>query len=99
MILIEPFYDSYPQDIIIAGGVPKYVPLRPHYSSAVRSSADWLLDPKELEAAITPKTKVILVNNPQNVPGKIWSRSELETIANIAKKHDLIVISDEVYEG
>lgn len=40
-----------------------------------------------------------MVNNPQNVPGKIWSKSELESIANVAKKHDLLVISDEVYEG
>jgi kynurenine aminotransferase len=42
---------------------------------------------------------MIMINNPQNVPGKIWSRDELESIATVAKKHDLLVISDEVYEG
>jgi aspartate/methionine/tyrosine aminotransferase len=82
----------------IAGGIPKFVPLRPT-SSPSTSSSQWKLDINELKAAITPKTKMILVNTPQNIPGKIYSMEELTAIADLAKKHNLLVISDEVYEA
>jgi aspartate/methionine/tyrosine aminotransferase len=97
VILIEPFYDSYPIDIIIAGGIPKYIPLKPRYEFP-NSSNDWILDLQELEKNITSQTKMIILNTPQNVPGKVYSKQELEGIANIAKKYDLIILSDEVYE-
>ncbi|EEC17862.1 kynurenine aminotransferase, putative, partial [Ixodes scapularis] len=62
------------------------------------SSADWVLDPKELESKFSAKTKMIIINTPHNPIGKVFSREELETIANLCKKHDVICVSDEVYE-
>jgi len=98
VILIEPFFDIYIGSIQIAGGTPKYVPLRAK-SEVIASSADWVLDIKEFEKAFTQKTKVIILNNPQNPTGKVFSRYELEQIAEIVKKFpNVIVISDEVYE-
>jgi aspartate/methionine/tyrosine aminotransferase len=96
VILIEPFYDSYPHCVQVAGGKCVYVPLRPAPDS--KSSADWKLDMNELEKAISKKTKAILINTPQNVPGKVYTRAELEGIAALAKKHDFLVIMDQVYE-
>jgi aspartate/methionine/tyrosine aminotransferase len=96
VLLIEPFYDSYPACTRLAGGKPVFVPLRPTGPSAPAS--EWKLDMNEFRAAITPKTKMIVVNNPSNIPGKVWTRSELEAIAKLAVEKDLLVISDEVYE-
>ena len=100
VILIEPFYDSYPACVNLAGGKPVFVPLRPsrHPNASTSSASDWQLDMHELRAAITPKTKMILVNNPGNIPGKVWTRKELEHIAKLAIEKDLLVVSDEVYE-
>eukprot|EP01118_Nematostelium_gracile_P013147 TRINITY_DN4933_c0_g1_i1.p1 TRINITY_DN4933_c0_g1~~TRINITY_DN4933_c0_g1_i1.p1 ORF type:complete len:440 (+),score=105.81 TRINITY_DN4933_c0_g1_i1:29-1348(+) len=95
VILIEPFYDSYPCDVVIAGGVPKYIPLKPSKSG----SGDWKLDLQELEEMITPKSRLLVINTPQNIPGKVWSERELEDISNVIKKHPrMLVLSDEVYE-
>jgi len=99
VILIEPFYDTYPGDVVIAGGKCVYVPLRYKEPRGGSSSKAWRLDMDELQGAITPKTKMIIINNPSNVPGKVWLRSELEGIATIAKRHNLVVLSDEVYEA
>jgi aspartate/methionine/tyrosine aminotransferase len=96
VLLIEPFYDSYAPSVIMAGGTPVYVPLRPRPNA--QSSADWVLDIAELEAAITPRTRLLVVNTPQNPIGKVFSRAELEEIAVVVQKHDLLVLSDEVYE-
>lgn len=89
VVVLEPFYDSYVASIEMAGG--KAVPVTMHAPtfSVVRS---------ELEAAITPKTKLLIVNNPHNPSGKVWEHDELKMIAEVAVKHDLLVISDEVYE-
>lgn len=89
VIVLEPFYDSYVASIEMAGG--KAVPVTMHAPnfSVVRS---------ELEAAITSKTKLLIVNNPHNPSGKVWEQDELRMIAEVAVKHDLLVISDEVYE-
>ena len=57
-----------------------------------------LFDPAELRAAVTPRTKVILLNSPHNPTGKVFDRSELESIAALAAAHDLVVVTDEVYE-
>lgn len=89
VIILEPFYDSYLASIKICGGVA--VPVTMH-------APNFTVDQKELEAAITPKTKMIIVNNPHNPTGKMWDKSELEMIATIAQKNDLYVMSDEVYE-
>ncbi len=96
VILIEPFYDSYPASVIMAGGTPVYVPLRPKPNA--QSSADWLLDMDELEAAFTERTRLLIINTPQNPVGKVLSRTELEKIAALVQKHNVLVLSDEVYE-
>ncbi len=89
VIFFEPFYDSYRACIAMAGGVERLVTLR---------SPDFSYDAEELERAINPKTRAILLNTPHNPTGKVFSRSELEGIAELARRHDLLVISDEVYE-
>jgi N-succinyldiaminopimelate aminotransferase len=89
VILFEPYYDAYLADVVLAGGIPKYVTLsKPDFSFVIN----------ELENAVTEKTKAILINSPHNPTGKVFSKSELEVIANIAIEKDLIVISDEAYE-
>lgn len=89
IVTFEPFYDSYEAVAEIAG-----VSIRP-----VRLHApDWNFKLEDLEAAITNKTKSIILNTPHNPTGKVFTQSEMEAIAGLAKKHDLIVITDEVYE-
>lgn len=89
VILFEPYYDSYHSDVVLAGGIPKYVTLhKPNFS----------FDYEELENTISFKTKIIVLNNPHNPTGKVFSLEELQFIASLAIKHDLMVVSDEVYE-
>lgn len=80
------------------GGKPVYVPLRPPADSAERviSSHEWTLDINELESKITPKTKMIVLNTPHNPVGKVFDENELRAIGQVAKKHNLIILSDEV---
>ncbi|BCL83962.1 aminotransferase [Ktedonobacteria bacterium brp13] len=85
----DPGYVAYEADIIFAGGVPVPVKTYAEYNFAVRAA--------EIAAAITPRTKVILLGNPNNPTGAVIPREELEAIAKLAVEHNLIVISDEVY--
>ncbi|RME51030.1 MAG: aminotransferase class I/II-fold pyridoxal phosphate-dependent enzyme [Caldilineae bacterium] len=96
VILIEPFYDSYPASVIMAGGRPVYVPLRA--PSGASSAQDWRLDIDELRGAVTSRTRLLVLNTPHNPVGKVFTREELEEIADVAQEHDLLVLSDEVYE-
>ena len=89
VIIFEPFYDAYPPDVLMAGGVPKYVRL---------TEPNWALPLEQLRAAITPRTVAIMLNTPHNPTGKVWSQTELQAVAALALEHDLLVISDEVYE-
>jgi len=89
VIIFEPFYDSYHADITLAGGHPIAVTLK---------KPDFSFDFEELASAITDKTKMIIVNTPHNPTGKIFTKEELEYIASLAIKHDLLVLTDEVYE-
>ncbi|KAK7196918.1 glutamine aminotransferase [Novymonas esmeraldas] len=93
VVLIEPFYDAYYQDIFINHGVTKYVALRP----STESADSWALTREALLEVVNEKTKFILINTPQNIPGKVWDREELEVIAEVAKQFDVVVIADEVY--
>ena len=89
VILLEPSYDLYPAMIARAGGIPVYVPLeRPGFG----------LPQKELTEAFGQRTKAIVVNNPQNPCGKVFSRDELELISSLCEQHDAYAIGDEVYE-
>jgi aspartate/methionine/tyrosine aminotransferase len=89
VIVLEPFYDSYVASIKMAGGIPKPVTMH---------APDFTIDARELEAAITPKTKLLILNNPHNPTGKVWSKEELLAVSELAIKHDLYLLSDEVYE-
>ncbi len=96
VVLIEPFYDSYAPSVIMAGGTPVYVPLRP--TANAQTAADWQLDMGELEAAFSERTRLLILNTPQNPVGKVFNRNELQQIADLVQKHDLLLLSDEVYE-
>lgn len=92
VILLEPFYDAYPADVVMAGGVPRYVPLHP------QSDDSWQLDFDELAAAFSAKTKAVFINTPHNPTGKIFSAAELDEIVRLAETYDAVIVSDEVYE-
>lgn len=100
VVLFEPFYDSYRASLAMAGARERVVTLSDRAREGARSpgGADFGYDPAELEAAVTPRTKALLLNTPHNPTGKVYSRHELEHIAEVCRRHDLILISDEVYE-
>lgn len=89
VIAFEPVYDSYVPNMIMAGVTPRYVALR---------GDDWSFDTGELAGAFNPRTRAIIVNTPHNPTGKVYSRAELTVIADLCQKHDVIAITDEVYE-
>ncbi len=89
VIVLEPYYDSYTAMIAFAGGVRRPVTLR---------APDFRLDPAELEAAVSPRTKLILLNTPHNPTGRVLDAVELAAVARVAQAHDLTVVTDEVYE-
>jgi aspartate/methionine/tyrosine aminotransferase len=89
VILVEPYYDSYRACVAMAGGVARFITLRP---------PDFALHEGELRSAFTSKTRAILINSPHNPTGKVFSREELVMIASLCREHDVIALSDEVYE-
>jgi N-succinyldiaminopimelate aminotransferase len=91
VIVFEPYYDSYPAGVALAGATRRTVTLR-------RDGTEWHFDPAELRAAVTARTRLILLNTPHNPTGKVFGAAELQTIADLAVEHDLLVIADEVYE-
>jgi aspartate/methionine/tyrosine aminotransferase len=89
VIVFEPFYENYGPDCVLTGAEARYVPLHP---------PDWCFDPDQLRRAFTPRTRAIVVNTPHNPTGKVFSRQELELIAQLCRDHDAVAITDEIYE-
>jgi N-succinyldiaminopimelate aminotransferase len=89
VVALEPYYDSYVAGIKMAAGVRRPITLRP---------PDFRLDLDELRRAVTPRTRLVLLNSPHNPTGSVLNREELEAVAAIAIEHDLVVVTDEVYE-
>jgi len=82
------------------GGKVVYVPLHPPADGATKTlpASSWTLDLKELEAAITPKTRMIVINSPHNPIGKVFTREELQAIGDLCVKNNILILSDEVYD-
>jgi aspartate/methionine/tyrosine aminotransferase len=89
VVVFSPFYENYTADTILSGAQPIYVHLRP---------PDFAFDPDELRRAFEQRPKAIVLCNPANPTGRVFSRAELETIAGLAQEFDTYVITDEVYE-
>jgi aminotransferase len=89
VILSQPFYENYWPDCILAGATPRFVPVRP---------PGWTFDPDELASAFNDRTKAIILCNPNNPTGTVFSREELEQVAALCRKWDAIAITDEIYE-
>ena len=100
VVIFEPFYENYGPDAILSGATTRYVTLHEPDPSARPGSlrAGWSFDPDELAAVFNDKTKAIIINTPNNPTGKVFTRAELETIAALCRKWDVIAISDEIYE-
>jgi aspartate/methionine/tyrosine aminotransferase len=89
VIVFEPFYENYGADAIIAGAVPRYVTLH---------EPDWTFDEAELTAAFNQRTRAIVINDPNNPTGKVFTEDELSAIARLCAKHGVLAITDEIYE-
>jgi aminotransferase len=89
VIVFEPFYENYGPDAVLCGAEPRFVRLR---------EPDWALDDEELRRAFGPRTRALVLNTPNNPTGKVFSRAELERIAELCQRHGVIAITDEIYE-
>jgi aminotransferase len=89
VIVFEPFYENYGPDAILSGAKARYVTLH---------EPDWAIDEAELKAAFGPRTRGIVVTSPHNPTGKVFSRDELQLIAELCQGHDVVAFTDEIYE-
>ncbi|MDQ1558338.1 MAG: hypothetical protein QOD32_1398 [Pyrinomonadaceae bacterium] len=89
VVIFEPFYENYAPDAVLSDARPRYVPLR---------APDWMFDRDELRAAFNEHTKAIIICNPNNPTGKVFTRDELEFIAALCREHDALCFTDEIYE-
>jgi N-succinyldiaminopimelate aminotransferase len=89
VIVFEPVYDSYVPNMVMAGVIPRYVALR---------GDNWSFDPDELASAFNRHTRAIIINTPHNPTGKVYSKEELAVIAELCRNHNVVAITDEVYE-
>ncbi len=90
VVIPAPYWVSYPEMVKLAGGVPKVV--------FAGQEAGFKIDPDQLRAAITPKTRLVILNSPSNPTGAVYSRAELEALVDVALEKDVYVMSDEIYE-
>ncbi|MDB4948326.1 MAG: aspartate/tyrosine/aromatic aminotransferase [Gemmatimonadetes bacterium] len=89
VVVFEPFYENYAPDAVLADAIPRYVPLR---------GPDWSFDRDELRAAFNERTRAIVICNPNNPTGKVYTPDELAFIAELCVEHDVFCLSDEIYE-
>ena len=89
VVIFQPFYENYGPDALLSGATPRWVPLR---------WPDWRFDPGELKNAFSSRTRAIILNTPNNPTGKVFTRDELQMIADLCLEHDVYVLSDEIYE-
>lgn len=89
VVIFQPYYENYGPDALLTGATPKWVRLNP---------PDWSFDPAELRAAFSPKTKAVILNTPNNPTGKVYTRDELQQVADLCHEFDAIALSDEIYE-
>ncbi len=89
VIVLEPFYENYGPDAILSDAKPVFLPLEP---------PDFRLDVDRLEALVTDRTRAIIINTPNNPTGRVLDRAELEAIADVCRRHDVLAITDEIYE-
>lgn len=94
-LIFEPAYDAYVPDIILAGGAP--LPVRLYPPDAAHPSG-WWFDEAELRAAFARRPKLVVVNTPHNPTGKVYSRAELQLIAELCQEYDVLAVTDEVYD-
>lgn len=101
VIVFQPFFDQYIPNIEMCGGKVRYVNINvpPQFTTETVTGDDWLVDWETLESSINEKTKLIVINTPHNPIGKNFNEAELKRIGEIAIKHNLILVSDEVYEN
>lgn len=90
VIVPAPYWVSYPEQIKLAGGIPVYID--------AKESNEFKLTPGQLESAITDKTKAVIINSPSNPTGMMYSKEELEKLGEVCLKHNLLIVSDEIYE-
>lgn len=89
VVVLEPYYENYAPDAILAGAEARFLPLDP---------PDYRLDPDRLEALLTPRTRALVLNTPNNPTGRVFDEEEMEGVARICRERDLVVITDEIYE-
>jgi aspartate/methionine/tyrosine aminotransferase len=89
VVVFEPFYENYAPDAVLSGATPRYVSLR---------APDWTFDRDELRAAFNPRTKAVILCNPNNPTGKVFTREEMEFIASLCREFDALCFTDEIYE-
>lgn len=102
VVVFTPYYENYGPDAILSGASPVYVRLYPP-DTRTRThphtqTEGWRFDPEELAAAFSDRTRAIIVNTPHNPTGHVFTRAELETIAELCQRHDCLAITDEIYE-
>ncbi len=94
VVVFEPFYENYGPDAILSGATPRFVQLR----EPADDRSDWTFDPDELAAAFSNRTRAIIINTPNNPTGAVFTRTQLEQIAALCQKWDVIAVTDEIYE-
>jgi aminotransferase len=95
VIVFEPFYENYGPDTILSGATPRFVRLHP---PSDRTTGDWWFDADDLAKAFSNRTRAIIINTPNNPTGKVFTRAELQAIADLCQRWDVMAVTDEIYE-